>query len=67
MSRFRIGCYNWICGTTETPKKTLTEAEKQEMRRKLTSLEQSPTARKFLNAGAIAVATFTVFLIGFFY
>lgn len=67
MDNFKRYCYNWVCGTTDKPKEKQTPEQKRALRAKLTSIHQTKFLRKALNAGAIALATFTVFLIGFFY
>lgn len=60
-------CYNWVCGTTTRSKQKLTTEELRVIRAKLTSIEQPRFWRYMLNAGAIAVTTITVFLVGMFY
>ncbi|VDH92466.1 sodium/glucose cotransporter 4-like isoform X2 [Mytilus galloprovincialis] len=66
-SRLRKSCKDWVCGTVEDSKKYLTQEEQQQLRTKMTSLEEKPLYRKLLNIAAIIVAIFTTFLIGFFY
>jgi hypothetical protein len=55
-----------LCGTTDHPEKYISPEEKAEIRRKLTSLEHNAKWGKVLNVGAIAVATITAFLLGYF-
>lgn len=57
---------NWLCGTTDQPEKYISPEEKAEIRRKLTSLTHNAKWGKVLNVAAIALATMTAFLLGFF-
>lgn len=67
INNFKRYCYNWLCGTIDQPRTKLTVEQRRALRAKLTSIRQTKFWRKALNAGAIVVATFTVFLIGFFF
>ncbi|XP_033742205.1 sodium/glucose cotransporter 4-like [Pecten maximus] len=60
-------CYNWVCGTTDKPKRKLTLEQRRALRAKLTSLHQKKIWRIILNTGAIVVTTITVFVLGVFY
>nr|XP_022321247.1 sodium/glucose cotransporter 4-like isoform X2 [Crassostrea virginica] len=65
--RFKIICKNWVCGTDEDAKMHVTAQELKELRRKMTSLEETSLHRKILNASAIVVGVITVFLLGYFH
>lgn len=67
VSRIRMACKDWVCGTVEDSKKYLTSEEKIQLRKKMTSLEEKSIHRKILNIAAILVAIVTTFLIGFFH
>lgn len=59
--------YNWACGISDTKKPKLTPEQKAAIKRKMTSLHEMPLARRLTTIGAIAVASATTFLLGFFY
>ncbi|XP_078323600.1 sodium/glucose cotransporter 4-like isoform X2 [Crassostrea virginica] len=65
--RFKTICKNWVCGTDEDAKMHVTAQELKELRRKMTSLEETSLHRKILNASAIVVGVITVFLLGYFH
>ena len=57
---------NWLCGTVDEAKKYLSPEEKAEIRQKMTSLKINSKWRKVLNVLAVALATLTTFLLGYF-
>ncbi|WAQ99186.1 SC5A9-like protein [Mya arenaria] len=57
---------NWLCGTSDQPEKYISPEEKAEIRRKLTSLEHNSKWGRVLNVSAVALATATAFLLGYF-
>ncbi|KAK7496560.1 hypothetical protein BaRGS_00012212 [Batillaria attramentaria] len=59
--------YNWLCGIDEKPKPKLTPEEKEIIKRKMTSLKESPFASRLTTIAAIIIATMTTFLLGFFH
>jgi hypothetical protein len=56
VSRIRMACKDWVCGTVEDSKKYLTTEEKIQLRKKMTSLEEKSIHRKILNIAALLVA-----------
>ena len=59
--------YNWLCGFDNRPRPKLTPEEKEAIKRKMTSLEESPYAARLTTILAVTTAIVTTFLLGFFY
>lgn len=58
--------YNWMCGIDDRPKPKLTPEEKEAIKRKMTSLDETPYEARVTNIIAITIALITTFLLGFF-
>ncbi|KAH3836199.1 hypothetical protein DPMN_109569, partial [Dreissena polymorpha] len=65
-ANFKRFLSNWLCGLSDAPAKYISPEEKAEIRRKMTSLEHNSKWGKVLNVSAIALATLTAFLLGYF-
>ncbi|XP_041357408.1 sodium/glucose cotransporter 4-like [Gigantopelta aegis] len=59
--------YNWLCGVDNKPKPKITPEEKELIRKKMTSLAETPKARRYANICAVIAVTVTTFLLGFFH
>ena len=57
--------YNWFCGYNIT-EKPLTEEEKQEKERKITSIKQSKRARIMLQSLLVVIIAIGVFILAYF-
>ncbi|XP_048207225.1 sodium/glucose cotransporter 4 isoform X1 [Perognathus longimembris pacificus] len=56
----------WLCGLSETSQQTLSSAEKAELEKKLTSIEEKPLWRSVCNINAILLLAVNIFLWGYF-
>uniref|UniRef100_A0A8W8LAM0 Sodium/glucose cotransporter 4 n=1 Tax=Magallana gigas TaxID=29159 RepID=A0A8W8LAM0_MAGGI len=64
--RLKTSFKNWVCGIDEDAKQTLTAQELQELRRRMTSLEESSKMKIILNVSAIFITILTIVLLVYF-
>ncbi|KAM4871307.1 sodium/glucose cotransporter 4 [Thomomys bottae] len=58
--------WGWLCGLSGTPSQALSSAEKAELEKKLTSIEEEPLWRSVCNINAILLLAVNIFLWGYF-
>ncbi|XP_012872477.1 PREDICTED: sodium/glucose cotransporter 4 [Dipodomys ordii] len=58
--------WGWLCGLSGTPPQTQSSAEKEELEKKLTSIEEEPLWRSVCNINAILLLAVDIFLWGYF-
>ena len=56
--------FNWICGIEKVPE--LTDEQKEELNKKMISLEELPLWRHFWNVQAIILMAIAIFFFAFF-
>lgn len=64
--RLKTSFKNWVCGIDEDAKQTMTTQELQELRRRMTSLEEATKMKTILNVSAIFVTILTIVLLVYF-
>lgn len=64
--RFRKACYNWVCGDSQQAEAKITKEEREVLRKKMTSIQQSRKWTILLNFSAGFLIIAITFLFGYF-
>ncbi|XP_004458548.1 sodium/glucose cotransporter 4 isoform X1 [Dasypus novemcinctus] len=58
--------WNWFCGLSGVPEQALSQAEKDALEQKLTSIDEKPLWRSICNINAVLLLAINIFLWGYF-